>query len=112
MAAESVGATPVSAYFAEFRSGSWVGGSRRLRRRSTSRRSPAGVMVNPRQPVEARSSTAHTSDRHEGSPGSRPMTLTRRRVSRRDTLQFAYRLPVYEHLYIHARDCWQGPPDW
>jgi hypothetical protein len=38
-------------------------------------------MVNPRQPAEARSSTAHTSDRQECSPGSRPITLTRRRVS-------------------------------
>jgi hypothetical protein len=40
-----------------------------------------GVIVRPRQPRLARSSTAHTSDRHEASPGSRPMTLTRRRVS-------------------------------
>ena len=38
-------------------------------------------MVNPRHPVEARSSTAHTSDRQECSPGSRPMTFTRLRVS-------------------------------
>jgi tetrahydromethanopterin S-methyltransferase subunit E len=38
-------------------------------------------MVNPRQPAEARSSTAHTSFRQECSPGSRPITLTRRRVS-------------------------------
>jgi hypothetical protein len=38
-------------------------------------------MVNPRQPREARSSTAHTSDMQLVSPGSRPMTLTRRRVS-------------------------------
>ncbi len=33
------------------------------------------------QPCEARSSTARTSVRQEASPGSRPMTLTRRRVS-------------------------------
>ena len=38
-------------------------------------------MVNPRQPREARSSTAQTSDRQLVSPGSRPITLTRRRVS-------------------------------
>jgi hypothetical protein len=38
-------------------------------------------MVNPRQPREARSSTAQTRDRQLGSPGSQPMTLTRRRVS-------------------------------
>lgn len=38
-------------------------------------------MVSPRQPPEARSSTAQTSDRQECSPGSRPITLTRRRVS-------------------------------
>ena len=38
-------------------------------------------MANPRHPAEARSSTAHTSDRQECSPGSRPITLTRRRVS-------------------------------
>ena len=46
---------------AEFRCGSRVGGSCSERRRSCSSRSPAGVMVNPRQPAEARSSTAHTS---------------------------------------------------
>ena len=40
-----------------------------------------GVTVSPRQPRLARSSTAHTSDTHERSPGSRPMTFTRRRVS-------------------------------
>jgi hypothetical protein len=38
-------------------------------------------MTTPRQPREARSSTAHTSDRQLRSPGSRPITLTRRRVS-------------------------------
>lgn len=38
-------------------------------------------MVNPRYPAEARSSTAHTSLRQECSPGSRPMTLTRRRAA-------------------------------
>ena len=41
----------------------------------------AGVMVTPRQPRLARSSTAHTSDTQVASPGSRPITLTRRRVS-------------------------------
>ena len=81
IAAESVGATPVSACFVEFRCGSWVGGSCSVRRRSASNRSPAGVILNPRQPALARSSTAHTSDRQECSPGSRPITLTRRRVS-------------------------------
>lgn len=39
------------------------------------------VMVNPRQPRDARSRTAHTSDRQLVSPGRRPMTLLRRRVS-------------------------------
>jgi hypothetical protein len=38
-------------------------------------------MTTPRQPREARSSTAHTRLRQERSPGSRPMTLLRRRVS-------------------------------
>src|SRR3954451_1152782 len=38
-------------------------------------------MVNPRAPREARSSTAQTSPRQLVSPGSRPMTFTRRRVS-------------------------------
>jgi hypothetical protein len=71
----------VSACFSEFLCISWVGGSCRLRRRSCSSRSPAGVVVNPRQPAEARSSTAHTSEMQECSLGSRPITLTRRRVS-------------------------------
>jgi hypothetical protein len=38
-------------------------------------------MVNPRQPREARSSTAQTRVRQLVSPGSWQMTLTRRRVS-------------------------------
>jgi hypothetical protein len=38
-------------------------------------------MVMPRQPREARSSTAHTRLRQLLSPGSRPITFTRRRVS-------------------------------
>jgi hypothetical protein len=38
-------------------------------------------MVNLRQPTEARSSTAHISDKQACSPGSRPITFTRRRVS-------------------------------
>ena len=37
-------------------------------------------MVKPRQPVEARFSTAQTRLVTECSPGSQPMTLTRRRV--------------------------------
>jgi hypothetical protein len=37
--------------------------------------------LTPRQPRLARSSTAHTSDRQERSPGRRPITFTRRRVS-------------------------------
>jgi hypothetical protein len=40
-----------------------------------------GVMVRPRQLREARSRTAQTRDRQEASAGSRPITLTRRRVS-------------------------------
>ena len=38
-------------------------------------------MVNPRHPALARSSTAHTSEMQVCSPGRRPITLTRRRVS-------------------------------
>ena len=38
-------------------------------------------MEKPRQPCDARSSTAHTRVRQLVSPGSRPMTFTRRRVS-------------------------------
>ena len=41
----------------------------------------AVVMVRPRQPREARSRTAQTRVRQLVSPGSRPMTLVRRRVS-------------------------------
>jgi len=51
--------------------------------------------VNPRQPVEARSSTAHTSDRHERSPGSRLITFARRRVSPKDrSMKFEWRARV------------------
>src|SRR5512135_3442752 len=57
---------------------SWAGGSSRPRRRSWSWRRPVAVMVNPRQPADARSSTAQTSDKQLCSPGSRPITLTRR----------------------------------
>ena len=39
------------------------------------------VWLTPRQPRLARSSTAHTRLRQDRSPGSRPMTFTRRRVS-------------------------------
>src|SRR6266540_5042802 len=42
-----------------------------------------GAMTTPRQPREARSSTAHTRLRHERSPGRRPITLTRPRVRSR-----------------------------
>jgi len=56
-------------------------GSRSWRRRSWSSRSALGVMVRPRQPHAARSRTAQTSDRQLDSPGSRPMTFARRRVS-------------------------------
>jgi hypothetical protein len=38
-------------------------------------------MSTPRHPRLARSRTAHTSDRQLRSPGRRPMTFTRRRVS-------------------------------
>jgi hypothetical protein len=51
------------------------------RRSSCSSRTAAGVMTTPRQPREARSSTAHTSDKQLRSPGSRPITLTLRLVS-------------------------------
>src|ERR671919_1193428 len=56
-------------------------GSMSSRRSSARRRMEGMVCCTPRQPRLARSSTAHTSDRHERSPGSRPMTFTRRRVS-------------------------------
>ena len=81
MAVECVGAIRVLVCVAEFRCGSWVGGSNSCRRSSCSSRDPAGVMASPRQPREARSSTAHTRLRQLASPGSRPMTFTRRRVS-------------------------------
>lgn len=42
---------------------------------------PSLVIVKPRQTRLARSSTAHTSDLQLTSPGSRPMTFVRRRVS-------------------------------
>jgi hypothetical protein len=58
-------------------------GFEQVRRRSWSSRSPAGVRVNPRQPREARSSTAQTRLVQLVSPGSRPMTLTRRRYRRK-----------------------------
>ena len=51
------------------------------RRRSCSKRTPVGVWVTPRQPGEARSRTAQTSDRQLCSPGSRPIPFTRLRVS-------------------------------
>jgi len=60
---------------------SWRGGSSRERRRSCRRRRRSLVMVRPRQPLEARSKTAQTRVRQEVSPGSRPITLVRRRVS-------------------------------
>jgi hypothetical protein len=59
-----------------------------------------GVMVSPRQPLEARSSTAQTSDRQDCSPGSRPITLTRRRVS-----------PKVRSIRLEWRirfQCWRG----
>src|SRR6266571_1286840 len=46
--------------------------TRSWRRRSCSSRTLAGVWVTPRQPREARSSAAHTSDRQLVSPGRRP----------------------------------------
>jgi len=44
-------------------------------------RMPATEVSMPRHPSLARSSTAQTSDRHVCSPGRRPITLTRRRLS-------------------------------
>lgn len=55
--------------------------SRWVRRRSWSWRSPAGVMVSPRQPRDARSSTAQAMQAQLVSPGRRPITLARQRVS-------------------------------
>ena len=42
---------------------------------------PALDVSSPRQPPLARSSTAQTSDRQLCSPGKRPITFTRRRLS-------------------------------
>jgi hypothetical protein len=39
------------------------------------------VQLDPRQPRAARSSTTQTRRKQDRSPGGRPMTLTRRRVS-------------------------------
>src|SRR6266516_3446151 len=77
---------PVAASYAAAVTGasttsSGAGGLVSWRRRSCSKRTPTGVIVTPRQPRDARSKTAHTSDRQLVSPGSRPITLTRRRVS-------------------------------
>jgi hypothetical protein len=61
---------------------SWiVDGCRSWWRSSWSRRTAAGVWMTPRQPRPARSSTAHTSDKQDRSPGRRPITLVLRRVS-------------------------------
>ena len=57
------------------------GGCSRARRRSWSWRTPAGVMASPRQPRDARSSTAQAMLTQLVSPGKRPITLVRRRVS-------------------------------
>jgi len=50
-------------------------------RSSWSSRTTSGLISTPRQPRDARSRTAQTSDSHERSLGSRPITFTRRRVS-------------------------------
>jgi hypothetical protein len=60
---------------------SWRGGSGSERRRSRRSSRPSAVMIRPRQPREARSSKAQTRVRQLVSPGSRALTLTRRRVS-------------------------------
>ena len=54
MAAESVGATPVSVCVAEFPCGSWVGGSCRLRRRLASSRSSASIVSRSRMLLSLR----------------------------------------------------------
>ena len=56
----------------------------------------ADVWVTPRQPRLARSSTAQTSDRQVVSPGSRPMTLTRRRDSPKVRSMIIWSLRVRE----------------
>ena len=73
----AAGVTAVSA-ITSLSVGAWSNNSRRS---SASSRMEPRVCCTPRQPRPARSSTAHTSDRHERSPGSRPITFTRRRVS-------------------------------
>jgi hypothetical protein len=55
--------------------------SRCVRRRSWSWRRPAGVMVSPRQPPDARSSTAQAMQAQLVSSGTRPKTFARQRVS-------------------------------
>jgi hypothetical protein len=72
-------AAPVILVVSVGRSG--VGGSSSWWRMSLSSRVPVGAIVMPRQPREARSSTAHTRFTQLTSPGSRPITFTRRRVS-------------------------------
>jgi hypothetical protein len=54
---------------------------RSWRRRSCNRRMPALEVSSPRQPPLARSRTAQTRDRQVLSPGRRPVTFTRRRLS-------------------------------
>ena len=68
-------AAPVILVVSVGRSG--VGGSSSWWRMSLSSRVPVGAIVMPRQPREARSSTAHTRFRQLASPGSRPITFTR-----------------------------------
>src|SRR5215472_15949117 len=57
---------------------------------------PATEVPSPRQPTLARSSTAQTSGRQLSSPGCRPITLTRRRLSPkvRQQVAVADALPV------------------
>lgn len=51
-----------------------------------------GVISTPRQPRDARSRTAQTSERHERSPGSLPITFTRLRISPKVRLKLECRM--------------------
>jgi hypothetical protein len=70
-------------------------------------------MTTPRQPLLARSSTAQTSDRHERSPGNRPITLVCRRVSPKvRSIRLVWRAKLRERVAVEHTLAqighWQG----